>query len=551
MRVPLLTLGLCIGLCPPHWIEAVGRPPAALAGPAAPEPLAVADAAKRLTVYVQRLKRFKDDDQAVVLAELRQLLDDVGEQREQRPATRAACDLAALDVAAHGWLPQPEREALVRSLERPPGRNGAPPVVETLERRVSLLGLAHLRERIEAKGGDEVVRWISAEVLARTREHGVERRRAACSLLIGLHAPIAQAPLFASASAEEDLLREEAFRALAGWNDPAVHRFVLNELERGHVSIPVVLEHLRAIRDGRGGSGGLGDAAAALLAQRIAALFDSQDWRDAIRAVRLSEAFDGLRAAPLLLDALDEWTLRLEQGTGTPRVQDEIVSALRGISGRSIPPKPERWRVWWRAVQDGRVELPPEGDGEGAVTQASFFGLRPVTDRVIFVIDRSRSMKAGFGTTGTSRYENAIDELCRFATKLGGDAGFGVTLFHSDAERWKPRLESADDSGVKAARRWLESKDPDGGTRLFAGLSVALGLDRQGGLDPEDVRADTVIVLCDGDTAEGPYWVEPWLERVNEKTQLVFHCVQIGGRGDGTLELLAERTGGDFVRIDG
>jgi hypothetical protein len=261
--------------------------------------------------------------------------------------------------------------------------------------------------------------------------------------------------------------------------------------------------------------------------------------------------FDGMRAAPLLIDALALWNGRLAAGGGTPRVQDEILAALRALSGRSIPPRPDRWRLWWKAVQEGRIELPPDGDAPGAVTQASFFGLRPVTDRVLFVIDRSQSMTGRFGTTGMTRYEMAVEELCGFATKLGPDARFGVTLFHSAAERWRPKLSAADENGVKAARAWLRGAEPGGGTLLFGGIALALDLDRGGGIGAGGVEADTVIVLCDGDTAVGPSWVGPWLERVNDGAQLVFHCVQIGGGGDGTLERLAAGTGGVFLRIDG
>jgi hypothetical protein len=138
-----------------------------------------------------------------------------------------------------------------------------------------------------------------------------------------------------------------------------------------------------------------------------------------------------------------------------------------------------------------------------------------------------------------------------FATRLGPEARFGVTLFHSGAERWRGGLVPADEAGVKAARRWLESEHPDGGTQLFAGLARALDLGPGGRLDPARVEADTVVVLCDGDTAEGPGGVLPWLARSNGDAELVFHCVQIGGLGDGTLELLAKGTGGSFVRVDG
>ena len=57
-----------------------------------------------------------------------------------------------------------------------------------------------------------------------------------------------------------------------------------------------------------------------------------------------------------------------------------------------------------------------------------------------------------------------------------------------------------------------------------------------------------MIVLCDGETAEGPGWVKSFLERVNALARICFHGVQIGGGGDGTLELLAQGSGGEFVR---
>ena len=65
------------------------------------------------------------------------------------------------------------------------------------------------------------------------------------------------------------------------------------------------------------------------------------------------------------------------------------------------------------------------------------------------------------------------------------------------------------------------------------------------------LEADTVIVLCDGETEEGPGWVEPFLRSVNQRARVVFHCVRIGAAGDGTLEKLAGGSGGDFVRVDG
>ncbi len=58
-----------------------------------------------------------------------------------------------------------------------------------------------------------------------------------------------------------------------------------------------------------------------------------------------------------------------------------------------------------------------------------------------------------------------------------------------------------------------------------------------------------MIVLCDGETAEGRSWVWPWWREVAEETCVRFHCVQLGGGGNGTLEALAEVSGGEFVRV--
>jgi hypothetical protein len=160
-------------------------------------------------------------------------------------------------------------------------------------------------------------------------------------------------------------------------------------------------------------------------------------------------------------------------------------------------------------------------------------------------------MEARLGTGGRNRYEEACRQMIQFLEGLGPETRFGVTLFSTDGKRWRTRLTRADDAGLKAARSWLQAKRPDGGTNLRGGLFTGLEARRDGMLHPERIEADTVIVLCDGQTDRGPGWIDAWLDRVHDRTQLVFHCVQIGRGGDGTLERLAARTGGDHVRVDG
>jgi Mg-chelatase subunit ChlD len=211
---------------------------------------------------------------------------------------------------------------------------------------------------------------------------------------------------------------------------------------------------------------------------------------------------------------------------------------------------PELWTRWWNAVREGRVELPRiAADGKRTVTSASFFGLSPRTDRVVFVVDRSGSMENGFGTGSRSRYDEAVAQLLRFLEQASSRTHFAVVLFSDKGDRWRVGLSRASEANLERAGSWLRNKRPNGGTQLFAGLRTALQLDRDGTLHPDRVEVDTVVVLCDGATAEGKGWVEAWLKRENEEAQLVFHCVQIGTVGNGTLEALAAGTGGDFVGV--
>jgi hypothetical protein len=82
-------------------------------------------------------------------------------------------------------------------------------------------------------------------------------------------------------------------------------------------------------------------------------------------------------------------------------------------------------------------------------------------------------------------------------------------------------------------------------------VDAALCVGKNGEVDLSKLEADTVIVLCDGETAEGAGWVDGFLDRVEPITRVVFHCVQIGSEGDETLGKLARGTHGDSVKIDG
>ncbi len=500
---------------------------------AAPPAAAPKDAVKALQVWVQRQQRANREFDRDAEKQLIKLLDELRIVRNGQPERGQEVDLALLDLGGLNWLPRPERKAARAADDR--------------RSMASSLGIERVEKRLNKDTQDELKEWLAVDVVARPKEHPTMRRVVAADLLYRKHAEGTLTALLASARDPDPLVRETVRRALAGWKDPQVHLFFLEQLERDNAPLSIGLEHLHATK------GSLGPQALERLRSHVGKLYVSGDWRDAARAGKLVQILDIDRAAPILIESLATWTRRIEEGEGSRRIQHEIVEELQRVSGRSIGPFPERWNMWWKAVREGRIETAEEEqrDGGGGLSNATFFGLRPVTDKVIFVIDRSGSMQAGFGTTGRSRYEEAVEQMLTFLEKLGEETKFGVTLFNQTGTRWRTGLVKATKGNRTGIRRWLLGKKPDGGTQLREGIRTGLELTRDDTIDVRRTDADTVIVLCDGATAEGSGWVRPWLLRANDEAQLVFHCVQIGSTGDGTLETLAAETGGDYVRIDG
>jgi hypothetical protein len=263
---------------------------------------------------------------------------------------------------------------------------------------------------------------------------------------------------------------------------------------------------------------------------------------------------------PELIEALSTWKTRADAGMQSLRVRWEIQRALRERSGRAFGIDPEEWRAWWALVRGGTSSgaAPKTPGGVPENTEASFFGIRLTSDRIVFVIDRSGSMNEPFGagTTGRTgvahrRWDEASSQLVAFVESMGPKGRFDVVIFHDIAEPWKGNLVPANPENVRGVKEWLRLQHPNGGTRLRAGIDAALHIGGDGEVDMSKLEADTVIVLCDGETGEGAGWVEGFLEKIEPTTRVVFHGVQVGSQGDETMIKLARGSRGDFVKIDG
>lgn len=143
-----------------------------------------------------------------------------------------------------------------------------------------------------------------------------------------------------------------------------------------------------------------------------------------------------------------------------------------------------------------------------------------------------------------TRFKEATAQLVKCLEDLGEDTRFDVIIFDSHVRRFRGELIPAKENNLKALKSWIERKPPGGGTHLRAGVLNAMNRSSKAALE-----ADTIIVLCDGETLEGPGWVAPSIRSFNEEARVVFSAVQLGGQSDGALEALCEHTNGDYIEI--
>lgn len=403
-----------------------------------------------------------------------------------------------------------------------------------------------------------LVEWMAKDVLSSGGSVPIERRVGVIRLLRQKTQPLAKLALILAAHEADPRISLAAYRALSGWNDEAVDDLFLEELGRVVAgerapTAPIAIEHFTQVRVQSGGR--IHERFSKLVGDGLV----SMRWRETSRAAALTRALDNASAVPFLLAALDVWKVRADSGAQSLRVRIEIARALEDRAGVALGLESGPWRTWWDAARTGTGGRPPiERGGVVDRTKAGFFGLKPMSDRVVFVLDRSGSMERGFAVRTEKdrvhderRWDRAVSELLQFVEMLGPKARFDIVVFHDFAEEWRGDLVPADAKGRAAAAQWLAAQRPNGNTRLRAGVERAFRMQSNGTVELGRLEADTAILLCDGATDEGPSWVPDFLTRLNTDAMVRFYAVQIGRESDGALERLVKGTGGELVSVDG
>ncbi len=185
-------------------------------------------------------------------------------------------------------------------------------------------------------------------------------------------------------------------------------------------------------------------------------------------------------SVPAILDRWLAWHGRND------RVEEAFERAMARITGVDVGADPDLWKSWWAANKD-RPKAEVKRDGPTTFSGARYYGFGVRSDRVVFVLDISRSM------SWNGRLDIARRELIQTIEHLPARTRFSVISFSDAAWTWSDKLLPASPETVRKAVRYVERLEPVGGTNSFEALRAAFA----------DEEVDTIYFLSDGYPSAG------------------------------------------------
>jgi hypothetical protein len=272
------------------------------------------------------------------------------------------------------------------------------------------------------------------------------------------------------------------------------------------------------------------------------ALLRHQAWPVRAGAIRGAARLGTREAAAWLVARL---------GAEEGRLSDDLVDALRRMSGQDMGDDPARWKAWldglpadWHGKGGGAGEGPlgpldePKAEGVFSDGPVSFFGIRSRTRAAVYCVQASAA------------WEQVRDEVKKSVATLEEGAMFGVVAYDSEAHRFKSSLVAANAASRDALAAWLEKLKPDRGADPYAGLEEALAL---AGGKSKIPLADTIFLAAVTKPPEGTLFEDPrqvMLEITAENALLGIRIHSVGpsdGSDSFYLQYLSRQWGGTHV----
>jgi Mg-chelatase subunit ChlD len=304
------------------------------------------------------------------------------------------------------------------------------------------------------------------------------------------------------------------------------------------------------------------------------------DWGVQLFAVQIVDDQGLTRAIPHLINAL---------GFAGPRVAEAIAEALRKLTGENFDPYADVWARWWEDNQEKFEEKVrvKAGKPKREPPDLHFYGLQVKSDRIVFIIDASDSMKlptknenpaekwkprgpvTGSGAPppppppeeilSGPKIDVAKHELKKALKKLPRTAKFNLIAFNSAVLVWQDKMMDASEKNIEDALQWVRVLEPKGSTYIDGALRQAFRIAGLGAVDDKypEVNVDTIVLLSDGaPTDDGwpesklmdPEEILQHVREWNRFRRVVIHCIGIDiQHGIEFLQKLAAENGGEYI----
>ncbi len=264
------------------------------------------------------------------------------------------------------------------------------------------------------------------------------------------------------------------------------------------------------------------------------------------------------------------------------RVQDDINTALKKLTGQKFDPDYEEWKRWYDEHQE-EIEglagkpLAKKRGRDQAEDDSTYYGIKTRSKRIVYVLDISGSMEKPIGGGGAGavtlrdgekerptgpKIEIAKKELKNAIRKLPEDAYFNIIIFNHLVKRWERKMIKATQANKNKAYLYIRGLKANGSTFTYGALKEAFTLAGMGATDPNyRSGVDTIFLLSDGAPTDQSFPLSKLMDiekiltavkQWNNLSKVVIHAIAIDVATQGSsfirfMKQLAEENGGKYI----
>ncbi len=228
------------------------------------------------------------------------------------------------------------------------------------------------------------------------------------------------------------------------------------------------------------------------------------------------------------------------------QLKHKINQVLADVTVDHFQGDQSRFQQWLTAREAGKsifktTSHEPESLARIRLTKNQYYGIEIHAKRLMFIIDRSGSMREYDG--GMTRLDRAKAELIRAIEELPGDTEFALLFFDTDVGLWQDRLVVASEDNKLEAIGHVRRLRDGSKTNTHGALRQALEFDN---------NLEAVFLLTDGRPTSGdivhPNAIIDDILHRNRFRHLNFSTIGIAVENstEQFLKTLAEETGGEF-----